>query len=32
MNNRNKRSNPENDSYRAILKLETPEECYRFFC
>ena len=31
MNNRNKRSNPENDLYRAILKLETPEECYRFF-
>ena len=31
MNNRNKRSNPENDLYRAILLLETPEECYNFF-
>ena len=31
MNNRNKRSNPDHDLYRAILKLENPEECYRFF-
>ena len=31
MNNRNKRSNPENDLYRAILLLETPEQCYNFF-
>jgi len=31
VNNRNKRSNPDNDLYRAILLLETPEECYNFF-
>ncbi len=31
MNNRMKRSNPECELYRAILKLETPEECYAFF-
>ncbi len=31
MNNRNKRSNPEHELYRAILKLENVEECYRFF-
>ena len=31
MNNRNKRSNPENDLYRAFLLLETPEQCYNFF-
>ena len=31
MNNRNKKSNPDNDLYRAILKLKTPEECYDFF-
>ena len=31
MNNRNKRSNPENDLYRAILLLESPEQCYNFF-
>ena len=31
MNNRNKRSNPDNDLYRAILLLKTPEECYNFF-
>lgn len=31
MNNRNKRSNPDNGLYRAILLLETPEECYDFF-
>ena len=31
MNNRNKRSNPNNDLYRAILLLETPEQCYNFF-
>ena len=31
MNNRNKRSNPDNDLYRAILLLETPEQCYNFF-
>lgn len=30
LNNRNKRSNPENDLYRAILLLESPEECYNF--
>ena len=31
MNNRNKRSNPEHELYKAILKLETVEECYNFF-
>ena len=31
VNNRNKRSDPENDLYRAILLLETPEQCYNFF-
>ncbi len=31
MNNRNKRSNPSCELYRAILKLRTPEECHRFF-
>lgn len=31
MNNRNKRSDPESDLYRAILLLETPEDCYKFF-
>lgn len=31
MNNRNKRSDPNNDLYRAILTLESPEECYQFF-
>ncbi len=31
MNNRNKKSNPDNDLYRAVLKLKTPEECYDFF-
>ncbi len=31
MNNRNKRSDPESDLYRAILKLRTVDECYDFF-
>ncbi len=31
MNNKNKRSNPGNDLYRAILMLRDAEECYRFF-
>ena len=31
MNNRNKRSDPESELYRAILKLESLEECYNFF-
>jgi TrpR-related protein YerC/YecD len=31
VNNRNKRSDPDNDLYRAILLLETPEQCYNFF-
>lgn len=31
MNNRNKRSNPEHELYKAILELQSPEECYRFF-
>lgn len=32
MNNRNKQTNPEHELYDAILKLESHEECYRFFC
>lgn len=32
MNNRNKQTNPEHDLYKAVLLLESPEECYRFFC
>ena len=31
MNNRNKNSDPKSELYRAILKLESPEECYAFF-
>ncbi len=31
MNNRNKRSDPDSELYRAILKLESLEECYNFF-
>ncbi len=31
MNNRKKRSDPDNGLYRAILLLETPEQCYDFF-
>ena len=31
MNNRNKRSNPEHDLYKAILLLKNEEECYNFF-
>ena len=31
LNNRNKRSDPESELYRAILKLETIDECYDFF-
>ena len=31
MNNRNKRSDPDSELYRAILKLENLEECYNFF-
>ena len=31
MNNRNKRSDPESELYRAILKLESIDECYDFF-
>ena len=31
MNNRNKRSNPDHELYKAILKLESVEECYVFF-
>ena len=31
MNNRNKRSNPKHELYKAILLLKTPEECYDFF-
>ena len=31
MNNRKKNSDPKSELYRAILRLETPEECYAFF-
>ena len=31
MNNRKKHSNPDNELYKAILKLESLEECYNFF-
>lgn len=31
MNNRNKRSNPDSELYRAMTTLKTPEEFYRFF-
>ncbi|MBE6984939.1 MAG: hypothetical protein E7434_04910 [Ruminococcaceae bacterium] len=31
MNNRKKNSDPKSELYRAILALETPEECYAFF-
>ena len=31
MNNRNKRSNPNHELYRAVLKLKNEEECYSFF-
>ncbi len=31
LNNRNKRSDPESELYRAILKLESIDECYDFF-
>jgi len=31
LNNRNKRSNPEHELYKAVLQLETVEECYNFF-
>ncbi len=32
MNSRNKQTNPDHDLYKAILLLESPEECYNFFC
>lgn len=31
MNNRNKRSNPDCELYRALTTLQTPEEFHRFF-
>jgi len=31
LNNRNKRSDPESDLYRAILELKDTQECYNFF-
>ncbi len=31
MNNRNKRSDPDSDLYRAILHLRDLDECYNFF-
>jgi TrpR-related protein YerC/YecD len=32
VNSRNKQTNPDHDLYKAILLLESPEECYNFFC
>ncbi len=32
MNNRNKQTNPAHTLYKAIVLLDSPEECYRFFC
>lgn len=31
MNNKNKLSNKDSGLYRAILELQTPQECYDFF-
>ena len=31
MNNRNKRSDPNCELYRALTQLKTPEEFYKFF-
>ena len=31
LNNRNKRSDPESELYKAILQLESAQECYDFF-
>ncbi|MBP3633226.1 MAG: TrpR-like protein [Oscillospiraceae bacterium] len=31
MNNRKKRSNPEHELYKAVLQLQSVEECYNFF-
>ena len=31
MKNKNKRTDPHHELYRAMMKLQTPEECYRFF-
>ena len=31
MNNKNQRTDPHHELYRAMMKLQTPEECYRFF-
>ena len=31
MNNRNKQSDPGSELYKAILKLDSVEECYDFF-
>ena len=31
MNNKKKLSNRDSDLYRAILELQSPEECYEFF-
>ena len=31
MNNKNKRTDPHHELYRAMMKLQTPEECYHFF-
>lgn len=32
MNSRNKQTNPDHDLYKAILLLESTEECYNFLC
>ena len=31
MNNRNKKTNPDHELYRAILELQDVQECYQFF-
>jgi TrpR-related protein YerC/YecD len=31
LNNRNKKSNPDHELYRAILQLKDLDECYQFF-
>jgi TrpR-related protein YerC/YecD len=31
MNNKNKRTDPHHELYRAMIKLQSPEECYHFF-
>lgn len=32
MNNRNKRSNPDSELYRALMTMKTPQECHDLLC